>query len=349
MRAAIFRQAGRPLELGAIDDPTPGPGELILKVEACGICGSDLHISDNHDGSGGMPPLKPDSVMGHEFCGEVVAIGPNTDTDLKEGDRVASLPTIGCGTCAECLSGDVKRCRSARGIGLGDVPGGYADYVRVGAAESLRLPGHFGKGDGALIEPLAVGLRAAVRARLQPGEHVLIVGAGPVGLATAIWCRHFGARHVVVSDLNANRAAMAAKFGATEAIDASKENVIERYKQIAGARPDVVFDCVGVPGSMQLAIDYAAFDSKVVIVGVCMHEDRIMPVKPVTKELDLIFAYCYLRQEFGMCIDMLDQGRIEAAGLITDRVGFNTFAAAFEDLKTPNTQVKVLLEPDRAD
>ncbi|WP_416897182.1 MAG: alcohol dehydrogenase catalytic domain-containing protein [Minwuia sp.] len=348
MRAAIFRKPGQRLELGSIDDPTPGPGELVLKVEACGICGSDLHISDNHDGSGGMPPLKPDSVMGHEFCGEIVAIGSGVDNGLKEGMRVASLPTIGCGRCAPCLTGDVKRCRDARGIGLGDVPGGYAQYVRVGAAESLRLPEHFGKGDGALIEPLAVGLRAAVRARLQPGEHALIAGAGPVGLATAIWCRHFGARHVVVSDLNANRAETAARFGATEAIDASKENVIERYKQVAGARPDIVFDCVGVPGSMQLAIDYAGFDSRVVIVGVCMHEDRIMPVKPVTKELDLIFAYCYLRQEFGLCIDMLDQGRIEASGLITDRVGFDGFADAFEALKTPNTQVKVLLEPDRA-
>lgn len=347
MRAAIFREPGRPLEIGTIDDPTPESGELVLKVEACGICGSDLHMSDNHDGSGGMPPLKHDSVMGHEFCGEVVAIGPRTDTALKVGDRVTALPNIGCGTCDKCLTGDIKRCRKGRGIGLGDLPGGYSEYIRVGANESLRLPGHFGKGEGALIEPLAVGLRAAVRARLKPGESVLVIGAGPVGLATAIWCRHFGARHVVVSDLNANRAAMAAKYGATDAIDASKENVIERYKQIAGDRPDVVFDCVGVPGSMQLAIDYAAFDSKVVIVGVCMQLDRILPVKPVTKELDLIFAYCYLRQEFGLTVDMLDQGRIEAAGLITDRVGFDDFSAAFEALKTPNTQVKVLLEPDR--
>ncbi|WP_417517940.1 zinc-dependent alcohol dehydrogenase [Minwuia sp.] len=347
MRAAIFRKPGQALDIDTIDDPVPARGEFILKVEACGICGSDLHISDNHDGSGGMPPLKPDSVMGHEFCGEIVAIGPDTPTDLREGQRVTALPTIGCGTCAQCLSGDVRRCRTAKGIGLGDVPGGYAEYVRVGAAESMPLPAHFGKADGALIEPLAVGLRAAVRARLQPGDSVLIIGAGPVGLATAIWCRHFGARHVVVSDLNANRAAMAAKFGATDAIDARKENVVERFKAIAGGRPDVTFDCVGVPGSMQLAIDYAAFDSKVVIVGVCMHLDQVLPVKPVTKELDLIFAYCYLRQEFQLCIDMLDQGRIEAAGLITDRVGFGTFAEAFEALKTPNTQVKVMLEPDR--
>lgn len=347
MRAAIFRRPGTPLEIGSIDDPTPGAGEFILKVEACGICGSDLHISDNHDGSGGMPPLKPDSVMGHEFCGEIVAIGPDTDTSLKEGQRVTALPTIGCGNCTSCKTGDVRRCANARGIGLGNVPGGYADYVRVGVAETLALPGHFGKGDGALIEPLAVGLRAAVRARLQPGDDVLIIGGGPVGLSTAIWCRHFGARNVVVSDLNSNRANMAARFGATDAIDASRENVIERFKQIAGKRPDVTFDCVGVPGSMQLAIDYAAFDSKVVVVGVCMSLDQILPVKPVTKELDLIFAFCYLRQEFGLCIDMLDQGRIAASDLITDRVGFSEFSNAFEALKTPNTQVKVLLEPDR--
>lgn len=348
MRAAVFRAPGQPLEIAEVAEPTPGPGELVLKVEACGVCGSDLHMSDNHDGAGGMPPLVPGSVMGHEFCGEVVAVGRGNEAGLREGDRVTALPMFGCGRCQACLAGNVRRCPSMRWIGLGENTGGYAEYVRVGERESLRLPAHFGPGDGALVEPLAVGLHAVARAGLRPGENVLIVGAGPIGLAVALWCRHFGARHIVASDLARARVEAAARFGATAAIDAGREPVVERYKAIAGRRPDVVFDCVGVPGSLQLAMDYCPADARVVVVGVCMQRDAVLPVKAATKELDITFAYCYLREEFQLVIDMLDQGRIAAADLITDRVGFKDFPAAFAALKTPNTEVKVLLEPGRA-
>lgn len=348
MRAAIFQAAGTPLVVGQVDDPAPGPDDVILKVEACGICGSDLHLSDNHDGAGGMAVLPPGSVMGHEFCGEIVAVGAGNTGRFRVGQRATAVPMMSCGACLPCLSGNPKRCREAAFVGIGENGGGYAEYVRVRAHETLALPGHFGQGDGALVEPLAVGLHAVERARLRHGDSVLVVGAGPVGLAVAMWCRHFGARHVVASDLAAARVEAASRFGATDGIDARRENVIERFRSIAGRRPDVVFDCVGAPGTLQLAMDYADFDSRVVVAGVCMHPDRILPVKAVTKELDLVFAYCYRRQDFQLTIEMLDAGRIPAGELVSDRVGFDAFPVAFEALKQPNGQVKVLLEPGRA-
>ena len=189
----------------------------------------------------------------------------------------------------------------------------------------MRLPEAVSFHEGALVEPLAVGLNAVAKARLEPGDAVLIVGAGPVGIAVALWCRFFGARHIVVSDLIGKRAERAIDFGATAMIDASREDVRSRVQQLAGGQPRVVFDCVGVPGSLQLAIDYAPFDARVVVVGLCMAADRFFPAKAMTKELDLTFVFVYRRRDFEIVVDLLGRGRIGAAGLVTDRVGFDTF------------------------
>lgn len=136
-------------------------------------------------------------------------------------------------------------------------------------------------------------------------------------------------------------------MGATDGIDASTENVIGRYKQIAGNRPEVVFDCVGVPGSQQLAMDYSPMNGRLVVAGVCMRPDNIMPVKAVTKELSVRYVYMYERRDFQLALEMLDTGRIDGSAMITEVVGFDAFSAAFEDLKTPSGQCKILLDPDQ--
>jgi (R,R)-butanediol dehydrogenase/meso-butanediol dehydrogenase/diacetyl reductase len=128
-------------------------------------------------------------------------------------------------------------------------------------------------------------------------------------------------------------------------IDASREDVTSRVEQLTGGQPRVVFDCVGVPGSLQLAIDYAPFDARVVVVGLCMAADRFFPAKAITKELDLTFVFVYRRRDFEIVVDLLGRGRIEASGLVTDRVGFERFSEAFEALKKPSDQIKVMLEP----
>ena len=161
----------------------------------------------------------------------------------------------------------------------------------------------------------------------------------------ALWCKFFGARHIIVSDLVKTRADQAVKFGATAAIDASKEDVSESFFIEAGSHPSVIFDAVGVAGSMQLAIDYAPNYSRVVVVGLCMVSDSFQPAMAVVKEVDISFCFCYDRNDFEMTLDMLAQNRIDTKGLVTKSINLEDFPQAFEDLKKPSDQIKVMLEP----
>jgi (R,R)-butanediol dehydrogenase / meso-butanediol dehydrogenase / diacetyl reductase len=344
VQAAIFHGAGKPLTIETVPDPAPGPGELVLKVEACGICGSDLHMADIHDG-GGMPALPAGTVMGHEFAGEVVAIGSELKERWQLGTRVTAMPLIGCGKCLACLSGKGLRCATGKGIGLGASPGAYAEYIRVGGYESFRLPEQVDYQAGAMVEPLAVGLHAVNVARLQPGDSVLVMGAGPIGLAVATWCRFFGARHVVVSDLVKSRLDRASDFGATGCIEADREDVAQRVVELAGEAPPIVFDCVGVPGSQQLAMHYAPVDGRVVVVGVCMKLDHLLPIMAIGKELQINYVLAYRHQDFAFTIQMLAAGRIDPQPMLSGIVGFEGFPAAFEALKTSKQECKVLLHP----
>ncbi|MEN9316041.1 MAG: hypothetical protein RIS35_2434 [Pseudomonadota bacterium] len=347
MRAALFQSPGEPLLIDRVPDPEPGPRDLVLRVRACGICGSDLHLADLASETGGLRPLCRGAVMGHEFSGEVVDTGREIAGEWRRGERVTALPTLSCGRCAACLNGRPHRCAGLSLVGIGAVHGGYAEYVRVSAHDTLRLPDSVDDHHGALVEPLAVGLHAVHRARLERGDDILVIGAGPVGLAVALWSRFFGARNVVVSDFAADRRARALELGATACVDAQAGNVVGQFKEIAGGRPQVVFDCVGVPGSQQQAIDCAPADGRVVIVGLCMQPDRIVPVKAMTKELELLYAYCYVRKDFGFTIDMLAAGRIDPSPMLSGTVGFDAFAGTFERLKHVKSDCKVLLEPWR--
>jgi (R,R)-butanediol dehydrogenase/meso-butanediol dehydrogenase/diacetyl reductase len=346
MKAAVFSEPGVPLTIETVPDPEPGPGDLILKVHACGICGTDLHWSDNADPTVGWRHLERGAVMGHEFSGEVVAVDKDSCGTWKVGDRVTAQPFSGCGHCPTCLAGRAYRCQSVTNRASLAQPGAYAEYTRVGANASFRLPEAASFDDGALVEPLAVGLNAVERARLQAGDTVLIVGAGPVGLAVSIWCRFFGARHIIISDLVAARAEQATRFGATAAINASREDVRSTVEAISGTQPRVIFDCVGVPGSLQTVIDQAPFDAHIVVVGLCMASDTFFPTKALTKELSLDFAFVYRYEHFAMVLDMIGAGRIDTTSLVTSHTNLAHFPEAFQALKTPSQDIKVMLSPD---
>src|SRR3954463_5561274 len=177
MRAAVLNDAHQ-LEVAEVPDPSPGAGELVLQVTACGICGSDLKL---------RPSMPAGLVMGHEFCGDIVATGADTDTHWREGQHVTALPVIGCGRCLVCIAGEPAHCEQADLGGVGGSPGGFAEYVRVHQRETVALPEAIPPALGALVEPLAVGLHAVERARIRAGDKVLVVGAGPVGLSVIAW------------------------------------------------------------------------------------------------------------------------------------------------------------------
>jgi len=203
MKAAVFQGVGQPLQIADCPDPEPGPREVVLKVGRCGICGSDLHMTE----PGALTP-PAGAIMGHEFAGEVVALGRDV-TKLRVGDRVTAMPITGCGACAACRAGEPSWCEK----GLNFLAGGYAQYARAGEDECLRLPPGLSESDGALVEPLAVGLHGARMADLK-GAKVTVIGGGPIGLAATFWARRFGAACIEVVEPSKERGEMALGMGA---------------------------------------------------------------------------------------------------------------------------------------
>ncbi len=340
MRAAVFREMGKPLAIENVADPEPGPHDLILKVRNCGICGSDLHMTEPTS----LMPLMAGSVMGHEFAGEVVAAGRDA-AGWKIGDRVAGFPYICCGDSRPCrnLVLGSTLCSKGMAIGLGQSHGAYAEYVRVGASGAYRLPECVSFREGAMIEPLAVGLHAVDMARMPRGATVLVIGAGPVGLATMLWANFLGARHVIVSERAESRQKMAARFGATDAID-SAQPLSPQVEKIAGKSADIIFECVGAPGLIGSTMIEAPRGCRIVIAGVCQQPDTIMPLMGILKELELQFVLGYRPADFDYVISMIASGRVQVAHMITDVVDLDALPSAFEELRRPTRQCKVMLE-----
>lgn len=333
---AVVVTAPRTLAVENVPDPKPDANHVVLRVLACGICGSDLHAHQ-------MGILPRGAVMGHEFAGEVMESGHG----WKAGDRACALPAISCGRCDRCLTGLGVFCtHGMKGIGLGQWPGAYAEYIAVSPHHMVRLPDGVDARRGALVEPLAVGLHAVNVARLRAGENVLVIGAGPIGLATLLWARHFGARTVIVSEKSPGRRAMAEQMGATAVVDpADGGALLSAASRLAPEGIDVVFEAVGVPGLIQQAVNSVRFRGRVVVVGVCMQPDSIMPFAAITKEAALHFVLAYEKADFQFAVDMMDQGRLDATPMITDVIGLDGVAAAFEALAKPTTQSKVMVVP----
>jgi (R,R)-butanediol dehydrogenase/meso-butanediol dehydrogenase/diacetyl reductase len=340
MRAAVFKAKGQPLVVERIPDPEPGAHQLLLKVAHCGICGSDLHMTESHS----VSQIPPGAVMGHEFSGEIVGVGTALKGKFKEGQRVAGFPYIACGVCPACLRGDTAlgACTGAKSIGLGQHHGAYAELVTIGGNGAHLLPDLVSLEEGALIEPLCVGLHAVDMAKMERGASVLVIGAGPVGLAVMLWARFLGARHVIVSEMAENRRASAARFGATDAID-PKSPLTPQVQAIAGKGPDIIFECVGVPGILNTMMAEAPRGAKIVVAGVCQQMDQILPVIGIVKELTLQFVLGYRPADFDYVIEMIAKDRIDVAHMITDRVSLDQLPAAFEALRKPTTQCKVMV------
>ena len=340
MRAAVFKETGRPLAVETLERPKPGPRDLILKVRACGICGSDLHMTE----AGTMMPLPSGSVMGHEFSGEVVEIGAAVAGLWKEGARVAGYPFICCGDASPCVNVGygAASCGKGQPVGLGQSHGAYAEYVRIGASSAHRLPDIISFEEGALVEPLAVGLHAVDMGRVSRGDTVLVIGAGPVGLAVALWAKFSGARHVIVSERAPARIKMAATFGATDVIDPAQP-LTTQVEKIAGKGPDVIFECVGNPGMLNEAMMAAPRRSRIVVAGVCQGMDSIMPLVGIMKELNVQFVLGYTARDFDFVIEMIAKDRIEPMAMITDRIALDALPEAFEALRKPSSQCKVMV------
>ncbi len=333
MRAVVSRSPGE-LSVESVPDPRPLAKQVVLRVRACGICGSDLHLHQHK-------LLPPGAIMGHEFTGEVM----ETKGGLRAGTRVCALPNLSCGSCERCRSGMGVYCVQQTPIGLGLPNGAYAEYVAVAEHEIVRVPDGVSDELAALVEPLAVGLHAVNVGRIRRGERCLVIGAGPIGLAIALWARHFGAREVIVSERAPGRRALAERLGATRVVDPAHEDLAAVLERHASGGPEVVFEAVGAQGLIEDAIARVRFRGRVIVAGVCVGPDSFQPVAAVMKETAVQFVLAYEKDDFQYTLDMLEQGRVDPTELVTDRIGLDGVPAAFAALAQPTHQCKVLVFP----
>jgi 2-desacetyl-2-hydroxyethyl bacteriochlorophyllide A dehydrogenase len=343
MRAAVMR--GGKIVSDTVPDPVPSEGQVLVKTLACGICGSDLHalvhaaeMSAMAEAAGSpffSMDLERDVVMGHEFCAEIVEFGPGTSQTLKKGDRVCSLPIV-------FHRGGVA------GIGYSnDFPGGYGELMVLSEATLLRVSEGFSTEEAALTEPMAVGIHAVAKANLQPADVPLVVGCGPVGLAVVAALRLAGREPIVAADFSAKRRGLAEHLGAHVVVDPKQQSALEIWAKEAGGGSAVIFECVGVPGLIEQLMFDAPTGARIVVAGVCMEDDRIKPMVGIYKEINLQFVLGYTPEEFTAAFRSLEEGRIDAAPLITGKVGLDEVADFFERLQSPDQHAKVLVEPWR--
>jgi len=339
MKALQFVGVGKPLQLAEVPRPCAYAGGLVFKVKACGICGSDLHAVE-------VPGLlESANVLGHEYSGEVVEVGPGS-TGWNVGDRLVALPARPCGTCPQCQAGRHSECSQIimQGFDL-RMPGAYAEYSTCMAGLAIKINGVLSDNDAATIEPLAVGLNAWKTANVEPGASILIVGAGVIGLALAKWAKFFGVGDVGISEMVPARLARARSLGVDVVIDAAEcANPVAEYERQLGRRPSVIFECVGRPMIAKL-IEMAPSNAHLVLVGTGMQPENFTVISAALKRLRMTFPLAYVPADFHFAQRMLAAHRVTVDGLITATIRLDEASAMFEALGKPNDHCKVLITP----
>jgi len=341
MRAALM-QRGK-IWVDTVPDPVPQTGEVLVKTHACGICGSDLHaarhteafVNTSREAGGAFKLTTFDPVvLGHEFSAEIVDYGPDTPHDLPVGQLVCSVPMLA----------------RAHPLAVGysaEVPGGFGEYMVLSRSLLLPVPNGTPDTHAALTEPMAVGLHAVNKARLGGNEAILVLGCGPVGLAIITALRQRGAGPIVAADYSPRRRELALGQGAHVAIDPTDGSAFDAH-EIKRSDDVVIFECIGVPGSIDKIFLAAPRNARIVVVGVCLEMDHSRPLIAINKELSVQYVLGYTLDEFGRTLRNIADGSFDVAPLITARVGLDAVAGSFEALRDPERHAKILVEPWRA-
>ncbi|HZQ36392.1 MAG TPA: alcohol dehydrogenase catalytic domain-containing protein [Dehalococcoidia bacterium] len=343
MRAAIYRGPGV-IEIGDRPAPLPGAGEVLLKVEFCGICGTDLH--EYESGKLFYGPERPaDTVFGHEFSARVVALGPQAG-GVAPGDLVTVNPAENCQECSFCLAGDEQLCQRPRGA-LGYArPGGLAEFTVAAVRRCVPLPPGTPADRAALSEPLAVALHAVNRAAPRPDETALVTGAGPIGQLTILALRQAGVERIIISEPAAGRRERARKLGVAGALDPSSENVGAVLKELTGGRgADLAFECVGIAASLDSCFAATRRGGRIVIAGVFQQPYPVNFARFTLAEHMLIGSLGY-REEFAQAAALIGANTIDVSPVISHRVPLESAPAAFAAIvRDRGAYEKVLVQP----
>jgi 2-desacetyl-2-hydroxyethyl bacteriochlorophyllide A dehydrogenase len=338
MRAAVLRE-GRMVCRDDVPDPVPGPGQVLVGIRSCGICGSDLHFAKHSAevlslseemadslGGGMNVDLSHDIFMGHEFSAEVLEAGPDTETH-PAGTLVTSIPVLISGQHVKPI------------VYSNSTFGGYAERMLLSAPLLLPIPNGLDPRHAALTEPMAVGLHAVNKSGVQPGETTLVLGCGPIGIAVIANLRTRGVETIVAADFSPKRREIATMMGAHQTVDPAQGSPFDTVT------PAVVFEAVGVPGIIDDVMRRVAHGTRLVVVGVCMQPDTMHPFFAIAKEINVQFVLAYDPNEFADSLRAIAEGDIDATPVITGDVGLEDVGAAFDDLADPERHCKILVTP----
>jgi threonine dehydrogenase-like Zn-dependent dehydrogenase len=338
VRAAVLR-GGRMVTRDDVPEPAPGPGQVLVAVKACGICGSDLHFASHGEEMmslsrelEGVPQLTgnvdlgEDVFMGHEFSAEVLDAGLGTDAP-PPGTQVTSFPVL--------LSGaEIKPI-----VYSNSVIGGYAEKMLLSAPLLLRIPNGLDPRHAALTEPMAVGRHAVNKSGIERAEHALVLGCGPIGLAVIASLRARGVEMIAAADFSPKRRELAAAMGAHQVLDPADGPPFDT------TTPAVVFEAIGLPGIIDDCFRRAPAGARIVVVGVCMQADTVHPFFASMKEISVQFVFGSHPKEFADTLRSIAEGEIDVAPMVTGEVDLDGVGTAFHELADPERHCKILVTP----
>src|SRR3954447_20042012 len=350
MRALRFHAAHDIRIEEVAEPPAPGPGEVVVRVASCGICGTDLHEYmagpivtpvEPHPLTGAKNPR----ILGHEFAGDVVAVGPGV-TSVAKGDRVAIMPLAYCGHCAYCRRGLQHLCATMACVGLSHRWGGLGELATVAEYQVVRLPDGVTYRQGALIEPTAVAAYGVERAGLGPGDGVLVTGAGPIGALAALCARAAGASTVYVSEPNAARRARAEALGVATVLGPTPPDAPAYLReQCEGLGVDVAMECSGHPAGFNAAISSLRKRGTLAQTGLFVGEASVEPMLWALNDLTIVGTWCYWVYDFDRIASQIAAGALPVERVVTSNVTLDDAPDAFARLASGAAdEIKVLID-----
>jgi threonine dehydrogenase-like Zn-dependent dehydrogenase len=338
MKAVVFKGAWN-LIVQDVPDPVPDPHDVLVKVKNVGICGSDLHYY--------IHGLLPDGyIMGHEVTGTVAGVGREV-TGWNEGDRVCVCPVGPCCQCTSCLDGDLERCENLLSIGIGVLPGAFAEYVTAPYPLLLPLPEDVGMKEGTLVDPLGCAHHAVDLSGILSGQSALVMGAGPIGLFVVQYLKDLGIEPLILSEPLAKRAELGGEFGADFVLNPAEQNIDEECRRLTGGEgPDVVFECVGIPDTLHDSVALVRAEGKVIWVGICMEEISFVPAIWSLKgfAIQFIMGMGSKPEDPGRHLDYIKHRQADVGKVISEIISLDDVPQAFERLVKPKDEVKIIAE-----
>ena len=345
MNAAVLN---KPLDIEVRQVPIPEPkeDEALVRVHCIGICGSDVHYYEH--GRIGRYVVEKPIILGHELAGDVVKVGANV-TNVKPGDRVAVEPGVTCGRCRHCKSGRYNLCPDVQFMATPPVDGAWAEYVTVRSDFLFKLPDGMSYEQGALIEPLSVGLHAMKRGRVTPSDRVLVTGLGPIGLLAVLSAKLFGVKEIYGTDIVPFRRELAKKLGVTEVIDPANENAAERLAELTGGEGvDVIVESSGNGRVVGDTVKLVKRGGRVVLIGMPAADEIPFNVNQIIDgELDILGVFRYANTYPG-AIQLLAESGVDIEQAITHKFALSNIQEALDTaINAKDTSIKIMIYPNR--